>query len=155
MNILPMSFIEVLGRPGVGEQWMGRKGPDCRGLTAIALHSSVGTFRIRIIANINGIVQCTAWMAVHGSPAGSTPEAFLLEDAVEERTPNQELGDLSSSSTFISDLPRALGKHTTSLSLTFPICKTRTFIPVPLDLSHQTWPVSRGFCGILDRRQLL
>lgn len=63
---------------------MDRKGPECPGLRVIR-----GTFHV--IANVNGVTQCTAWTAAYGSPAGP-PQAFLPEDGVVERTLNQELG---------------------------------------------------------------
>lgn len=59
VDTLLMSFIVVPGSTEVGEQWMDREGPDRPGLRCCtALHNSVGTFHI--IADVNGIVQCTA-----------------------------------------------------------------------------------------------
>lgn len=133
---------------------MDREGPDCPG-SRVELHHSVGTFHIIANGIMNGMVQCTAWIAVHGSPVGLTSEVFLLEDGVMERTLYQELGDRGSSSSFICDLLRALSKCLTFLSLIFLTCKMQTIIPVLLDLSHQVWHVSCGFCGVLDRGQLL
>lgn len=116
-------------------QWTDREEPDRPGPRTAAPHNSAGTFHITAI--LNGIMQCMAWVAVRGSPTGSTLEVFLLEDGVVERTLNQELGDLGSSSSFIPDLPRALGKYSFSLSHIFHTCKMGTIISDSPDLSHQ------------------
>ena len=50
--------------------------PDCPGLRTAAPHNSAGTLHIN--ANENGIMQCTTWVAVHGSPVGATWKVFLL-----------------------------------------------------------------------------
>lgn len=127
----------------------GQKRPECPG-ARVVLHNSMGTFHTT--ASVDGIVQCTAWMAVQGSPAGLTSEVFLLEGGAMKRTQYQELGNLGSSSSFIYDFLRALSKCLTSLSLIFLTCKMGTTIPIPLHLSHQVWHVSCGALWSFEQR---
>lgn len=94
----------------------------------------MGTYHIN--TNVNEMVQCAAWIAVPGIPAGPTSEVFLLENEIMERTLYQGLGDLASSSSFIYDLLKALSWWLTPLSLIFLTCKMGTIIPIPLELSY-------------------
>ena len=152
MDTLSTSSIVVPGRTEAEVQWMDREGPDYPRPRVVAL---LMWMEFHIIANVNGIVQCTAWMTIRGSPAESTSEGFLLKDGIMGRILTQELGDLGTISTFISDLSRAMGKCIASPKLIFLTQKMGTIIPVPLDFSHQLWHVSCGLCGVLNRGQLL
>lgn len=76
MDTLLLSSIVVPGRIEDGSARDRQKARLLSGLRTAAPHNSAGTLHIN--ANENGIMQCTTWVAVHGSPVGATWKVFLL-----------------------------------------------------------------------------